>query len=139
MESKQMNAKLTRRAFLPILIIFIGVSLILVAAGSWLGEQNIDFRVLLAGNVILFLATGLSFYLYSKALQGNNIQLFLRMMYSSLLLKMVFGIAGTLLYLFLAGKAVSKAAILGCFVLYIVYTFVEVKVLMRQSKLKKNA
>jgi len=134
-----METKTTRRPFLPILVIFVLVSIILVAAGPWFDAQNIDHLVLLTGNAILFLATALSFYLYNKALHHDNIQVFLRMMYSSLLLKMGFGIAATLLYVYFAGKSVSKAAVLGCFALYIVYTFMEVKVLMRQSKLKKNA
>ena len=126
-----MENKAPGRAFLPIALIFIVSTLLIVAGRSWLGGWDMDFRVLLIGNGILFLATGLSFYLYSKALRNQNIQAFLRMVYSSLLIKMGFCIAATLLYLFLAGPEVSKHAILGCFGLYILYTFLEVKVLMR--------
>jgi hypothetical protein len=134
MESKQL-----RRPFLPIALIFIIVSLFCLAAGSWLAERNIDALVLFTGNLILFLATAGSFYLYNKALHHRNTHIFLRMMYSSLLLKMVLALGTTFLYLFFAGKGVSRSAILCCYGLYILYSFVEVKVLMRLSKFQKNA
>ncbi|HEX9514235.1 MAG TPA: hypothetical protein VF939_27270 [Puia sp.] len=135
-----MKNKAPGRPFLPIVIIFIVSSLFFLAARQWLAARNMDYIVLLSGNGILFLATALSFYLYSKALRNANVQVFLRMLYASLLIKMVFSLAATLLYLFLAGAAVSKSAIIGCFSLYVLYTYVEVKVLMRLiRKLPKNA
>src|SRR5690242_20868842 len=119
------------RSFWPIAAIFVVVALFALAARNWLAERwNMDYLVLSVGNVVLFLATAFSFYLYSKALRNKNVQLFLRMMYSSLLIKMVFCLAATLIYLFVAGKDVNKAAIIACFILYMVYTYMEVKVLM---------
>lgn len=124
-----------RKSFWPIVVIFIVVALLTVAAREWLATQwNLDYMVLSVGNTVLFLANAFSFYLYSRALRNKNVQVFLRMMYSSLLVKMVFCLAATLLYLFVSGKEVNKAGILGCFVLYMLYTFMEVKVLMRLSK-----
>jgi hypothetical protein len=129
-----MENKTTGRSFLPIALTFVLSSLFIWIARSLLAGWDMDYRVLLVGNGILFLATGLSFYLYSKALRSANVQAFLRMLYASLLIKMVFCIAATLLYLFLAGGEVSKHAIIGCFGLYVLYTFLEVKVLMQLSK-----
>jgi hypothetical protein len=135
-----MENKSSGRPFLPIVIIFVVSSLFFLVARQWLAAWNMDYIVLLSGNGILFLATGLSFYLYSKALRNPNVQVFLRMLYTSLLIKMVSCLAATLLYLFLAGAAVSKYAIIGCFCLYLLYTYVEVKVLMRLiKKIPKNA
>jgi len=134
-----MEIKSPGRAFLPILIIFVLTSLLFVAGRSTLSGWNIDTIVLLTGNAILFVATAISFYLYARALRDANVQVFLRMLYLSLLVKMVFSLAATLLYVYLAGKAVSKGAIIACFGLYIVYTFVEVKIIMRMSKSQKNA
>jgi len=123
------------RSFWPIAAVFVVVALLALAARNWLAERwNMDYLVLSVGNLVLFLATAFSFYLYSKALRNRNAHLFLRMMYSSLLVKMVFCLAATMIYLFVAGKDVNKAAIIGCFVLYMVYTYMEVKVLMRLSK-----
>lgn len=130
-----MENKTPGKSFWPIAAIFVIVALLALTARNWLAERwNMDYLVLLVGNLVLFLATTFSFYLYSRALRNKNIQVFLRMMYSSLLIKMVFCLAATLLYLFVAGKDVNKAAIIACFVLYMVYTYMEVKVLMRLSK-----
>ena len=126
-------------AFRPIFVLFIGID-ILLGIISWLGaDWNVPVKVLIIGNTLLFAATGLSFFLYRKGLVDKNVQVFLRMMYSSLLLKMVICLGGVMIYVYLAGKEVSRAGILGCFTLYIMYTFLEVKILTRQSKLRKNA
>jgi len=129
------------KAILPLAVIFAVTTVFFVVARGWLLMQwNMDYRVLLAGNGILFLATAFSFFLYSRALRDSNVQVFLRMLYASLLVKMVFCLSATLVYLFLAGKDVSKSAIIGCFCLYVLYTYAEVKVLMRMSKKSpKNA
>jgi hypothetical protein len=129
-----MENKTTGRPFLPIALTFLLSSLFIWIGRMWLAEKQIDYRVLLAGNGVLFLATAISFYLYSRALRNANVQAFLRMVYGSLIIKMIFVISATLLYLFLSGGAVSKYAIIGCFGLYILYTFLEVKVLMQLSK-----
>jgi len=130
-----MENKTPGKSLWPIVAVFVIVALLALVGRNWLAEQwKMDYLVLSVGNLVLFLATAFSFYLYSKALRNKNIQLFLRMMYSSLLVKMVFCLAATLLYLFVAGKDVNKAAIIACFVLYMVYTYMEVKVLMRLSK-----
>jgi len=123
------------KSFWPIAAIFVIVALLALAARNWLAEQwKMDYLVLSVGNLVLFLATAFSFYLYSRALRNKNAHLFLRMMYSSLLVKMVFCLAATLLYLFVAGKDFNKAGIIASLILYVVYTYAEVKVLMRLSK-----
>jgi len=130
-----MENKTPGKAFWPIAVIFIVITLFVLAVRNWLATQwNMDFMVVLVGNAVLFLTTAFSFYLYSKALRNNNVQVFLRMMYSSLLVKMLFCLVAVLLYLFIGGKDVNKAGILACLSLYVVYTYVEVKVLMRLSK-----
>lgn len=129
-----MENKISGRSFLPIAILFIVSIAFIGIARSLLAGWGMDYRVLLVGDTILFGATALSFYLYIKALKNANIQLFIRMIYASLLIKMVFCIAATLLYLFLAGREVSKNAIIVSFVLYLLYTFLEVRILMQLSK-----
>ena len=130
-----MENKVFSKSFWPIVAIFVIVALLALTSRNWLAEQwKMDYLVLSVGNLVLFLATAFSFYLYSRALRNKNVHLFLRMMYSRLLVKMVFCLAATLLYLFVAGKDVNKAGIIACFVLYMVYTYIEVKVLMRLSK-----
>lgn len=129
-----MENKVGNRPFLPIGVVFVLLSLVIVLARMPLVAARFDYRVLLGGNLLLFGVTAISFYLYSKALRGNNPHAFVRMMYGSLLVKMFACLAATLFYAWWAGPAVSRNAIFGCFGLYIIYTWLEVKILMRLSK-----
>jgi hypothetical protein len=134
-----MENKITGRPFRPILICFFAVSLLIVAARPLLVGWNTDFKVLLAGNGVLFLVTGISFYLYTKALQNSNVQVFIRMVYGSLLVKMLVCLLATLLYVLLAGPP-NRNAIIGCFIWYILYTYLEVRILTQlNKKAPKNA
>ena len=47
--------------------------------------------------------------------------------------------AAVLIYALIAKNQISKLGILGSFVFYFIYTFVEVKILMQMSKQQKNA
>jgi hypothetical protein len=60
------------------------------------------------------------------------------MVYSGMILKMLICIVAVLVYAF-AFKPVEKAAILIFFGLYFLYTFAEVRIVMRLNKEKKNA
>ncbi len=129
-----MENKVTGRSFLPILLVFILSGLFAFLARPLLAGWNTDFRVLLVGNAILFLVTGISFALYTKALHNANVHAFLRVMYGSLLIKMMVCLLATFIYAFVAGKGVNRNGVIGCFVLYILYTFFEVKILMNMTK-----
>jgi hypothetical protein len=135
-----MENKDSGRSFLPskffrvISVVFILSSLFFVVARPLLAEGGFDHRVLLAGNALLFGVTAFSFYLYTKALRNNNMHAFLRMMYGSLLIKMFACLLATLAYAWLAGRQVNRNGIFGCFVLYILYTYLEVRILMQLNR-----
>jgi len=100
---------------------------------------DIDFSVLFAGNAILFIATLISFYLYRKAIINKNPHVFIRFVYGGLFLKMVICIVAALIYILIARNNVNKIALFGCFGLYIIYTFAEVRILIQLSKQQKDA
>src|SRR5258707_6103603 len=129
-----MENKVGNRSFLPILVIFVVSSLFIVLAQPLLVEGRFDYRVLLVGNILLFGVTAISFYLYTKALRNNNPHAFVRMMYGSLLVKVFVCLAATLVYASSAGRLVNRNAIFGCFGLYFLYTWLEVRILMQLSK-----
>jgi len=129
-----MENKAGIKSFLPIGVVFLVFSLFFVAGRPLLAQGRVDYRVLLGGNILLFGVTAISFYLYTKALRNNNPHAFVRMMYGSLLVKMVACLVATLIYAWVAGPTVNKNGIFGCFALYVVYTWLEVKILMQLSK-----
>lgn len=135
-----MENKVSRKALQLIVLVFILCTIFIFLARAVvqnlhpLEEARVDFRVLLGGNVLLFGVTAISFLLYSKALRNNNPHVFVRMMYGSLLVKMFACLLATLIYAWFAGRSVNKNAIFGCFGLYVLYTWLEVKMLMAMSK-----
>jgi hypothetical protein len=133
-----MENKAKGRSFLPILLVFIALTLFFSAARGLLAGWAFDYKVLLAGNGILFLVTSISFYLYLKSLQNNNIQAFLRTVYGGLLVKFCVCLVAVFLYAYLARPHVNRNGVFGCFVLYILYTFLEVRILMQRIRKVSN-
>ncbi|HKH60007.1 MAG TPA: hypothetical protein VKA49_04195 [Flavitalea sp.] len=127
------------RAILPILLIFIISNGFILTAGALASKWNIDTDVVIIGNLVLFLATAISFFFYYKALRNNNVQAFLRMIYGGMFLKMMICLFAAFIYIMIAGKAVNKGAIITCLFFYLLYSFVEIVMLLKQSKQRKNA
>ena len=119
-------------------ILFLFFTLLVLLLKSLLNTSWKDTDALLAGNLIVFVATVGSFILYRKSLRNNRAQYFLRMIYSAMFFKMILCMAAVLIYVLIARSQISKPGILGSFVFYFIYTFVEVKMLMQMSKQQKN-
>jgi len=134
-----MKNKVFGRAFLPIFVVFLVFCLLFISAPSLLHGWNTDSKVLLGGNEVLFFVTAISYWLHIKSLRNPNPHVFVRMVYGSLLVKMLVCLVAVLFYARLT-MAVNRNAIIGCFILYIVYTFLEVRILTQLTKkLPKNA
>jgi hypothetical protein len=131
---------MTGRPFLPILIVFLVITLLIWTGRPVLAGWNADYKVLLGGSTILMLVTSVSFYLYIRGLRNKtNPFFFVRMMYGSLVVKMFVCLVAIGAYL-LAVRPPNRNGILGCFILYIIYTYLEVKILTQLSrKSPKNA
>jgi hypothetical protein len=127
------------RAFVPIVVIFIVTTLIFIAVPTLGFLWNMDKTVMIAGNTILFVATFVSFYLFSRSLTNNNVHAFLRMIYGGMFAKMLICLFAALIYIMAVKKGVSKGAIFGCMFLYFVYTFVEISIIMKLSRKDKYA
>lgn len=125
------------RAFVPIVIIFVVTTLIFILVPSLDFLWNMSKIVMIAGNAILFVATFISFYLFSRSLGNNNVHAFLRMIYGGMFAKMIICLFAALIYIMIVKKGVSKGAIFGCMFLYFVYTFVEISIIMKLSRKDK--
>jgi FtsH-binding integral membrane protein len=126
-----------RKAAWPIFIIFILSNALILTARRWAKNYNIDTDILMIGNVVLLVATLVSFVLYERSLKNNQPQAFLRYIYSGMFLKMLICLFAAFIYIAISGT-VNKPALFGCMFLYFVYTFVEVSILLRLSKQQKN-
>ncbi len=124
---------------LPVVIIFIVTTVVCLFLPAPLSSWSINPNVLLIGNIILFIATLISFVFYRKSLNNNHAPFFMRMIYSAMFTKMMICIFSAFIYIVTYQKNVSKGAIFACMFLYFLYTFVELAVVMKLSKEKKNA
>jgi len=128
-----------RKPFFPIVLLFILFNSLFIAGKNWLKKWNADTDVLIVGNLILFIATVVSFFLYTRALKNDKPHKFLKYIYGGMFLKMLICLITAFIYIASYGQDVNKPAIFGCMFLYFVYTFVEVSILLRLSKQQKNA
>ncbi len=126
------------RTFLPLTILFVITNGLFIALRSRLDSWGIDTNVCIGGNLILFTATLISFYLYQKGIRNRNNQAFLRMVYGGMFAKLMICLLAAFIYIFSVKKDVSKGAIYMCMFLYFLYTFAEVSVLLKLSKQQKN-
>ena len=123
----------------PLLILFVLLSGFFVTGKGLLDKWGFDRDVLLIGNLLLFVVTLVSYLISYKGLNATNPNAFVRSMYGSFMLKFFVIAIGAFVYIQWAGKAVNKPALFTCMGLYLVYTFIEVSVLTKLLKQKKNA
>lgn len=123
----------------PLIFVFLILNTFLIAGKSWLVKKGLDQDVLIAGNLLLFGVSLLSFILTRRSLRSDNPHVFVRAIYTSFIVKFFVLAAGAFIYISVAGAGVSKASLFSSMGLYAVYTFLEVSALLRLLKQKKNA
>jgi predicted tellurium resistance membrane protein TerC len=127
-----------RKAYFPLLFLFLGLSLVFLVLQYFIQGTFVNYRVLLVGNLLLFIVGWISVTMSKAALEHKNVQIFLRLVYGSFLLKFFVLAIGAFVYIALYKKNINKPALLGCFGLYIIYAIIELRSVMKQSK-KPNA
>jgi hypothetical protein len=126
------------RLFSPSIIIFV-----LLSIGSWIFRNEIqasgiDPLILMTGNGLIFFVTLVAYLMETRGLDSSSNAAFLRMFYGSFILKLIILIAAAFIYIASTKKNVNKPALFSCMALYIVYTFIEVRALMKIGKVKKH-
>lgn len=128
-----------RNTFFPLIVVFVLVNVLCLSFQAQLQLHNIDARVVQGGNGLLFLLAVISAFMHFKALKTENPHAFVRSIMGATVLKL-FSIAGAaLIYIYMAGKARSKYALLICMGLYIVYSIIEVAGAFRLNKEKHGS
>jgi len=128
-----------RSPLLPIIIFFILLNALFLTSKNFLERGGFEQGVLIIGNLILFAATLASFLFAKRGLRSENPQAFVRSVYVSIMIKLLICVIAAMVYIFLFRKNVNRPALFTCMGLYLVYTFIEVSVLTKMLKEKKNA
>ena len=123
----------------PLVVVFLVVALVILFTRTYLQQYNINWQVLSGANLFLYLVTMASLHLLTGGMKAANTQLFLRKAYSGILLKL-FGCAGAaFVYILVAGKNLNKNALLISMGLYLLYSFIENRIVLKESQQKKDA
>jgi len=134
---KEKMNKRKQQPWFPLAFVYILGNALIMVARRWEDKYKVDITVLMIGNIILFAATMVSFFLYKRSLKNNQPQAFLRYIYSGMFIKMLICLFAAFIYIATTNN-VNKPALFGCMFLYFVYTFVEVSILLRMSKQQKD-
>ncbi|WP_207492716.1 hypothetical protein [Aridibaculum aurantiacum] len=126
------------KTILPLVLAFLVIGGLILFFRSQLENAGFDWQVLSGGNLFLYLVTVFSMNLLNRGLSAENTALFLRNAYGGIMIKL-FGCAiAAFVYILAAGDNLNKRSLFACMGLYMVYTAIELTVVLKQSKARRN-
>lgn len=123
------------KLFLPSFFLFLLLNGLFMLFQRMLNAYGFSVQVLLWGNVFLFGLSIISFLLQKKAAKSTSPQLVIRYFYISFLVKLILVAAMALIYAKTAAR-VNKMSVIACMVFYMLYTFIEISMLLKAGKQK---
>ncbi|MFN5641345.1 MAG: hypothetical protein ACK4V4_11080 [Sphingobacteriales bacterium] len=118
----------------PILLLFLLIIAVFIIFKPWLHSIGFDVHMLTIGNGIIFLMTFLSSKLLLGSMKAANSASFLRGVYGSFLIKFLIVAIAVLVYAFIKRSNVNKIGIFTLMGIYLVYTYIEISSLLKQTK-----
>lgn len=122
----------------PLLFFFLGINILVLLGKEKLADAGIKFEVVAIANVLLFLFTLISLFLQIKAAANKNPNVIVRAVMAGMGLKLIGFAAAILIYISMAGKDKNNLSIYVSLGLYFIYTWLEVRLFLKQNP-KKNA
>ena len=126
------------RTIIPLVVAFLIFGALVLVFRKSLEEFGFDWQVLSGGNLFLYIVTVFSMHLLSKGLHASNTQLFLRNAYGGIMVKLFASAAAAFIYILSTGGKVNKPSLFTLMGLYLVYTGIEIVVILKQSKARSN-
>lgn len=127
-----------RRLLLPFVLLFVLLNAFFITGKSFLLKRDIDQEVLIVGNLVLCAATLLSFWISVRSHRVNTGSSAVRGLYGSFMAKFFLIAVSAFVYIIMAREHVNKNGLFILAGLYIVYTVMEVRLLTRLLRVKKN-
>lgn len=126
------------KSSIPLVLIFLIAAVLIFVFRQFLETHGFDWQVLSGGNLFVYLVTAVSMHMLSKGLQARETNVFLRNAYGGILVKLFACAGAAFIYILVSGKNLNKPALIALMGLYLVYTFAELSVIMKQSNARKN-
>jgi len=114
-----------RKAFRILAVFFVIVNALLIVFRQRLEDKNVDTDVVIIGNLILFVVSAISVWMYSKAGSQKKSHGMVRNVYGGFMLKFFTLLVAAMVYFYFAHE-INKPAIFICLGLYLVYNFAGV-------------
>lgn len=118
----------------PLFIVFLLINALALTSQSLLDKYHFSQDLLIFGNLLLFVVVLISYIITYRSLHSGNAQAFLRAMYGSFLIKFFFLAIAAFVYIMMAKKNVNKPGLGVIALLYIIYTAIEIRALMKTLK-----
>jgi hypothetical protein len=118
----------------PIVLLFIVLNALIIVFRRSLTSEGFFVDFLIIGNIILFAMTLLSFFLLYRGLKATSTPAFLRSVYGSFMVKFFIVLVAVFGYAFMNKGNLNKHSLFTLMFLYLVYTFLEIKTLMKLSR-----
>jgi hypothetical protein len=117
----------------PVFLLFGAVSISAWLLQGPLERIGMDIAVLLVGNLLLFAISLVSYALHRGGMKARGGAMFLGSVYGAFLLRMAVAAAAVLAYGFWKRSDINRPALFTCMFLYLVYTFLETRALLRNQ------
>ena len=121
---------------LPLIISFFIVAVFLFVSADQLTVKHINVLVVQVANLLLFSFSTLNIYFQKKNINNPNPNAVIRGVMAGMFLKLFGLAAAAVIYLFAAGENRSVNAVFVGMGLYIIYTWLEVRISLRLNPKK---
>jgi hypothetical protein len=122
------------KIIMPVIIIFVAVTILVLVLRGFLIAHGFDANVLLGANTLFFLMGMLVFSLQKRALKNANPNVFVRSVISGMMIKMFACVIAVLAYVTLTGSDYNKRSVFLSLFIYLLYLAAEVAAIMQLNK-----
>ncbi len=122
------------RKMLPLFFAFVLINSLVLFYQKNLDQHKIDSLVVFAANTLLFILSVLSLAMHTRSIDKKNPNAAIRGVMAATLLKLMVLTIAALVYLFWAGNNRSLEAIFAGMILYVIYTFIEVRIASKTNQ-----
>ncbi|MFT4204970.1 MAG: hypothetical protein QM610_13790 [Chitinophagaceae bacterium] len=129
------------KSYFNLLLLFVLTSTVCLGFKYKQYDDRVNYDVLEAGNVLLFVLSLICNWMHIKAMERDSPNAFVRSIQASFLLKLFVLVTATFVYVYITGSNRNAPAIFICMGLYVVYTVLEVRSayqLVNKKNAKKN-
>lgn len=127
-----------RKAYFPLVIVFILISLMSLAFVSFLKSLKIDGMLVFGANCLLFLISIYNLAQHFKALENTNPFAMVRGVMGTTVLKLFVLGGAAFIYLYNAGENKNVNGLFIAMGLYIIYTWLDVRIVLKAKPGKKD-